>query len=126
LFRRWPFNWLASKYGLHVLFLFPKLKWKYSDDVLFTITPMGLNQSRFVVDKLMTTFPHLIDKVFFYKMNKNIRITRMEEEFVPHQYSMEIIGHKDLICYEKKKIQFFFLLYISFIKKNSSHVCASF
>jgi len=49
----------------------------------------------------MTTFPHLKDKVLSYNICKSIGITHMEEEFVPLQYNMEIIGHKDPICYEK-------------------------
>ncbi len=85
-FRRWHFNWLVSKYGLRVLFLSLKLKWKYYDDESFMTTPMGLNKLCFIVDKLMTTFLHLKDKVLSYKICKSIGITHMEEEFVPLQY----------------------------------------
>lgn len=113
-------NWLARKYGPHVLYLSPKLK--YSNDVSFMTTPMGLNQLYFIVNKLTTTFPCLKDEVLSYKMSRNIKIMPMEGVFVPCQYNMEVVGHKDPICYEKSNFSNFFLPYISFINFFSSHV----
>jgi hypothetical protein len=133
LFRHWPFNWLVSKYGLCALFLPPKLKWKYSDDVSFTTTPMSLNQLHFIVHKLMTIFLHLKNKVLSYKMNKSIGITCMEEEFVSRQYNMEVTRHRNPIFYEKYFFsiffsslhfiyQFFFLpMFVHHFSKNIKH-----
>ncbi len=62
---------------------------------------MGWNQLHLIVDKLMSTFLSLKDKMMFNKIGGGVKITPMEKAFVPHKYIMEITGHKDPISYRK-------------------------
>jgi hypothetical protein len=41
------------------------------------------------------------DKILFNKIKKGIGIMCMEEVFVPKEYGMEMISHRDLISYRK-------------------------
>jgi hypothetical protein len=83
------------------MFLLSKSKWKYCDDAWFTTTPVRQNQLHLIIDKLTSTFPHLKNNMMFNKNGRGVKITSMEEAFVPHKYNMEVIGHRNLISYRK-------------------------
>lgn len=94
-------EWPPSKACPYFMFLHLKPNWQQFHDNLFTTTRMGWNQLCLIVDKLMMTFHDLKTNFFFNKINKGIGIMHMEEAFVPKEYGMEMINHRDLICYRK-------------------------
>jgi hypothetical protein len=56
------------------------------------------------MDKFINDFPNLTNKVLSNTTSWGVRITGMEEAFVPHEYGMEVIGHQDPISYIWKVI----------------------
>jgi hypothetical protein len=49
------------------------------------------------VDKLISDFPYLKDKVPSNKIGRGVGTTWMEKAFVPCKYEMEVTSHRDLI-----------------------------
>jgi hypothetical protein len=73
----------------------------FSNEVWFMSTPIGHNQFRITIDKLIFNFHDLCKKVLLNKMDLGVGITRMEEALIPWEYVMEVIGHMDPISYGK-------------------------
>lgn len=58
---------------------------------------------------------HLHLQVLSNKINKGVIITCMDKYFIPWEYGMEVISHRDLILYCKlvfKKLTFFFFPFV--------------
>jgi len=81
----------------HPLFLQSKPKWTFFYDVWFIIAPIGHNHLRLIVDKLISDFPYLKDKVPSNKIGRGVGTTQMEKTLVPYKYKMEVTSHQDLI-----------------------------
>jgi hypothetical protein len=91
------------------MFLYSKLKWKPSDNILFMITSIGQNQLHLIVEKLTMPFPKLKDMLMSNNIIIGVGITYMEEALFPREYGMEVTRHGTPSHMGYKCVLFFFL-----------------
>jgi len=53
------------------------------------------------MNKLIVYFPNLNEKILPNQVDRNVEITWMEDVLISWEYGMEVMGHKDLIFYDK-------------------------
>lgn len=93
--------WPTDKPSSHPLFLHFKAKWRPSNEIWFTTSPIGCYQLCFIIDELTINFPYLHPKKLFNKIGQGVKITWMEKALVFREYGMEITTHMDPISYGK-------------------------
>jgi hypothetical protein len=85
----------------HIYCFCELLKWKFFNEVWFTIVLIGWNHLQLSVDKFTIDFSDLINKFLSNKISCGIGITQIEESIVPWEYGMEIMRHWNPISYGK-------------------------
>jgi len=98
------------------LFLCPRPKWKRSDKILFTTSPIGCNQLQLIVDNLTFGFSFLKEKKLLNKTRRRIEINTNGEG--SHSMRVQHGGYgssRPNLIYGKTTLSFFYFLFFTFI-----------